>query len=67
MLASPLESLYATPDETSMFAFLQLQGRFRRMNQIWVERGRPEGTDQEDWFETERQLNRRGVPRPAGR
>jgi hypothetical protein len=30
-----------------------------RAYQIWVDRGRPEGTDREDWFEAERQLTRR--------
>jgi hypothetical protein len=31
---------------------------------IWLARGRPEGTDREDWFEAERQLRekRGGIP-----
>ena len=38
-----------------------------RAYEIWVERGRPEGTDREVWFEAERRLNRRGAPQPARR
>ncbi|WP_406695615.1 DUF2934 domain-containing protein [Singulisphaera sp. Ch08] len=34
---------------------------------IWLGRGRPEGTDREDWFEAERQLwkERGGMPVPT--
>jgi len=28
--------------------------------EIWLSRGQPEGTDQEDWFEAEGQLRGRG-------
>jgi len=33
--------------------------------EIWLSRGKPEGTDQEDWFEAEGQLRGGGSPRPV--
>jgi Protein of unknown function (DUF2934) len=53
---SPTEAAVFQPEQVACLAYA-----------IWVQRGRPEGTDQEDWFEAERRLTRGSAQPHAGR
>jgi hypothetical protein len=71
--AGPIEGFQAAPGDTSPEAVVAEKPRdvvpdgeiAPLAHELWIGRGRPEGTDREDWFEAERRLREERGGRPS--